>query len=94
MASDAIIKHLNIFKRHTFSFGSGFEFVMMQTFNFQCTKEALHRCVIPVIALTAHTGLHFAAGLQSTIRFRAILAATVRMMHQPCCWLLTLIGSA
>lgn len=29
MASDAIIKHLNIFKRHTFSFVSGFEFVMM-----------------------------------------------------------------
>ena len=85
MASDAIIKHLNIFKRHTFSIGSGFEFVMRQTLGFQCAKEALHRCVIPAIAFTAHGGLHLLAGLQSTIRFRAILAATVRMMHQPCC---------
>ena len=34
MAPDAIIKHLNILKRHTFGFSSSFEFVVMQTFGF------------------------------------------------------------
>lgn len=38
MSAYAVIKHLNILKRHALCFRSVFEFVVMQTFGFQCAK--------------------------------------------------------
>ena len=81
--TDAVVKHLNVFKDHSPGLLAIGKAIVMQAFGFKRAKEAFHRGVVakpqvsPAIALTAHGCLHAIAPLQCTVSFTAILAATV-----------------
>ena len=46
ISANAIVKHLNIFKRNSAGFGSCFKFVVVPALILQRAKEALHRRIM------------------------------------------------
>jgi hypothetical protein len=46
-------------------------------------EEALSYSVVPTITLVAHTGLYGMLGQELSVTVGSILAATIRMHHQP-----------
>ena len=73
MSTGAVIKHLNILKRHALCFRPVFEFVVMQTFSFHCAKEALHWRVVRAL----HCVQMLAKSELPTITFHTLLATLV-----------------
>ena len=73
MSADAVIKHLNILKRHALCFRSFFEFLVMQTFGFHCAKQALHWGVVRAL----HCVQRPAKSELATITFHTLLATLV-----------------
>ena len=88
MTPDTIVEHLNVFKDHLLGLLTGGEAVMMQTFRFERAKETLHWRIVPTVSFATHRGRHSVASLQCAVGAAAILAATVRAVHQPGLWLL------
>ena len=83
MTPDTILKHLDVFKDHLPDLFTGGKAVVMQTFRFERAKEALHWRIVPAVSFSTHRGLHAVASLQCAVGAAAILAATVRVVHQP-----------
>jgi hypothetical protein len=82
MSAFPVVKQPNILKNRSPSILSCFEFVLVNHFYFDGTKEALGTRVVVTIAFSAHTAFHLMI-LQEVLKIMTtILDAFVGMMNQ------------
>ena len=83
MGALPIVKDFNVFEEGLPRFLSGMKIMAMDQFCFQRGDETLHRRIVPAIAFAAHRATDAILAQQATIGPACILAAPIRMVHQP-----------
>ena len=85
-----VIEHLDVIEHGRFGCLAGGEPAVINMFDLERGKHALHGCIVQAVATAAH-GLKEAVTLQhGPIRLRSILHAAIAVMDQTRCWGMTL----
>lgn len=58
MATHTVVKQFDVFKDTEIRFLFGGDVFSIERFNLKASEERFHRCVIPTIAVAAHTRLY------------------------------------
>src|SRR6266568_1776718 len=85
MAPDGIVEPVDVAANGVVGFLAGVEDGPPDELGFQGLKERLHHGVVVAISLAGHRDQDAVLAELGLIVDRAILAATIRMVDQPCC---------
>src|SRR5579864_5326319 len=85
MAPDGIVEPVDVAANGLVGLLAGVEDSPPDELGFQGLEERLHHGVVVAISLAGHRDQDAVPAELSLIVYRAILAATIRVVDQPCC---------